>query len=144
MLSWWCFLKRSLCYVTVDDYRSISTVSKAQCLVIGKYETTVFVIVLFTYDWVALFVLQCYIIISLVYFFFFPQNFCVRGLELFSSYLFKDILELYDWNLKGNFYLGKKKHTKFELVAAFVNRTLFCDVLCFKKKKWGLASKEQS
>lgn len=43
-----------------------------------------------------------------VLFFFFPQNFCVRGLELFSSYLFKDILELYDWNLKGNFYLGKK------------------------------------
>ncbi|OPJ76517.1 ribonuclease 3 [Patagioenas fasciata monilis] len=30
-----------------------------------------------------------------------PENFCVRGLELFSSYLFKDILELYDWNLKG-------------------------------------------
>lgn len=52
----------------------------------------------------ALFVLQYYIFIILVYFFFclFPQNFCVRGLELFSSYLFKDILELYDWNLKGN------------------------------------------
>nr|XP_028593745.1 ribonuclease 3 isoform X1 [Podarcis muralis] len=30
-----------------------------------------------------------------------PENFCVRGLELFSSYLFKDILELYDWNLTG-------------------------------------------
>ncbi|XP_021244606.1 ribonuclease 3 [Numida meleagris] len=30
-----------------------------------------------------------------------PENFCVKGLELFSSYLFKDILELYDWNLKG-------------------------------------------
>ncbi|XP_070603222.1 ribonuclease 3 isoform X3 [Erythrolamprus reginae] len=30
-----------------------------------------------------------------------PENFCVRGLELFSSYLFKDILELYDWNLIG-------------------------------------------
>lgn len=30
-----------------------------------------------------------------------PENFCVRGLELFSSYLFKDILELYDWNLNG-------------------------------------------
>ncbi|XP_051465259.1 ribonuclease 3 isoform X2 [Apus apus] len=30
-----------------------------------------------------------------------PENFCVRGLELFSSYLFRDILELYDWNLKG-------------------------------------------
>lgn len=31
------------------------------------------------------------------------QNFCVKGLELFSSYLFKDILELYDWNLIGNY-----------------------------------------
>uniref|UniRef100_A0A8C7E0D8 Ribonuclease 3 n=1 Tax=Naja naja TaxID=35670 RepID=A0A8C7E0D8_NAJNA len=30
-----------------------------------------------------------------------PENFCVRGLELFTSYLFKDILELYDWNLIG-------------------------------------------
>ena len=52
-----------------------------------------------------------YSIIELYFWFifFFPQNFCVRGLELFSSYLFKDILELYDWNLKGNFYLGKTK-----------------------------------
>ncbi|XP_053714671.1 ribonuclease 3 isoform X2 [Synchiropus splendidus] len=30
-----------------------------------------------------------------------PEHFCVRGLELFSSYLFRDILELYDWNLRG-------------------------------------------
>ncbi|XP_041670054.1 ribonuclease 3 isoform X2 [Cheilinus undulatus] len=30
-----------------------------------------------------------------------PENYCVRGLELFASYLFKDILELYDWNLTG-------------------------------------------
>uniref|UniRef100_A0A8C5GE71 Ribonuclease 3 n=1 Tax=Gouania willdenowi TaxID=441366 RepID=A0A8C5GE71_GOUWI len=30
-----------------------------------------------------------------------PLNYCVRGLELFASYLFQDILELYDWNLKG-------------------------------------------
>lgn len=29
------------------------------------------------------------------------QNFCVQGLELFASYLFQDILELYDWNLTG-------------------------------------------
>ncbi|XP_035767222.1 ribonuclease 3 [Neolamprologus brichardi] len=28
-----------------------------------------------------------------------PENYCVRGLELFASYLFRDILELYDWNL---------------------------------------------
>ncbi|XP_028909750.1 ribonuclease 3 [Ornithorhynchus anatinus] len=30
-----------------------------------------------------------------------PENFCVKGLELFSLYLFRDILELYDWNLIG-------------------------------------------
>lgn len=29
------------------------------------------------------------------------QNYCVRGLELFAAFLFQDILELYDWNLKG-------------------------------------------
>lgn len=29
------------------------------------------------------------------------QNYCVRGLEMFAAYLFQDILELYDWNLKG-------------------------------------------
>lgn len=39
----------------------------------------------------------------------FDQNYCVKGLELFSSYLFKDILELYDWNLTGN------KHTHTQL-----------------------------
>ncbi|KAJ8393716.1 hypothetical protein AAFF_G00057690 [Aldrovandia affinis] len=30
-----------------------------------------------------------------------PENYCVKGLELFGLYLFKDILELYDWNLTG-------------------------------------------
>lgn len=30
-----------------------------------------------------------------------PEIYCVKGLELFSSYLFRDILELYDWNLTG-------------------------------------------
>ncbi|KAM8731074.1 ribonuclease 3 [Acanthopagrus schlegelii] len=30
-----------------------------------------------------------------------PENYCVRGLELFAAFLFQDILELYDWNLKG-------------------------------------------
>ncbi|TKS87392.1 Ribonuclease 3 [Collichthys lucidus] len=30
-----------------------------------------------------------------------PENYCVRGLELFAAYLFQDILELYDWNLRG-------------------------------------------
>lgn len=59
---------------------------------------------------VALSVLQYYVIINL--FVFTPQNFCVKGLELFSSYLFKDILELYDWNLKGNFYFQKKRKKK--------------------------------
>ncbi|KAG8442493.1 hypothetical protein GDO86_011328 [Hymenochirus boettgeri] len=28
-----------------------------------------------------------------------PEHFCVKGLELFSSYLYRDILELHDWNL---------------------------------------------
>ncbi|ELW66134.1 Ribonuclease 3 [Tupaia chinensis] len=30
------------------------------------------------------------------------NNFCVKGLELFSLFLFRDILELYDWNLKAD------------------------------------------
>ncbi|MEE6511293.1 hypothetical protein FKM82_017775 [Ascaphus truei] len=30
-----------------------------------------------------------------------PEHFCVKGLDLFSSYLFRDILELHDWNLIG-------------------------------------------
>ncbi|KAM9712359.1 ribonuclease 3 [Menidia menidia] len=30
-----------------------------------------------------------------------PENYCIRGLELFAAYLFQDILELYDWNLTG-------------------------------------------
>ncbi|XP_072008840.1 ribonuclease 3 [Engystomops pustulosus] len=30
-----------------------------------------------------------------------PEHFCVKGLELFSSYLFRDVLELHDWNLIG-------------------------------------------
>ncbi|XP_076856992.1 ribonuclease 3 isoform X2 [Brachyhypopomus gauderio] len=30
-----------------------------------------------------------------------PENYCVKGLELFAKYVFHDILELYDWNLKG-------------------------------------------
>ncbi|OCT74492.1 hypothetical protein XELAEV_18033471mg [Xenopus laevis] len=32
-----------------------------------------------------------------------PEHFCVKGLELFSSYLYKDILELHDWNLMDPF-----------------------------------------
>ncbi|KAM4704816.1 ribonuclease 3 [Rhinophrynus dorsalis] len=28
-----------------------------------------------------------------------PEHFCVKGLELFSAYLYRDILELHDWNL---------------------------------------------
>ncbi|KAM4688593.1 ribonuclease 3 isoform 2-T2 [Discoglossus pictus] len=30
-----------------------------------------------------------------------PEHFCEKGLEMFSSYLFRDILELHDWNLIG-------------------------------------------
>ncbi|OCT76318.1 ribonuclease 3 isoform X1 [Xenopus laevis] len=32
-----------------------------------------------------------------------PEHFCLKGLELFSSYLYKDILELHDWNLMDPF-----------------------------------------
>lgn len=38
---------------------------------------------------------------TVIWFWFIFQNFCVKGLELFSLFLFRDILELYDWNLKG-------------------------------------------
>ncbi|XP_056289532.1 ribonuclease 3 isoform X2 [Pseudoliparis swirei] len=34
-----------------------------------------------------------------------PENYCVQGLELFASYLFQDVLELYDWNLTGPEFL---------------------------------------
>lgn len=69
---------------------------------------------------VALSVLEYYVIINL--FVFIPQNFCVKGLELFSSYLFKDILELYDWHLKGNFYFQNNNNNKTTLG----NRPVFC------------------
>lgn len=36
------------------------------------------------------------------------QNYCVQGLELFASFLFRDILELYDWNLAGTLEFGLK------------------------------------
>lgn len=78
---------------------------------------------------VALSVLQYYVIINL--FVFIPQNFCVKGLELFSSYLFKDILELYDWNLKGNFYFQKKRKKKLGKLTSVL---LWFYILNIKKK----------
>ncbi|XP_056109643.1 ribonuclease 3 isoform X1 [Rhinichthys klamathensis goyatoka] len=49
-----------------------------------------------------------------------PENYCVRGLELFSSYLFKDILELYDWNLTGPEENGPSGCQKFHFMPRFV------------------------
>ncbi|CAK8689247.1 unnamed protein product [Clavelina lepadiformis] len=31
-----------------------------------------------------------------------PENFCMRGMELYHEYLFREILELYDWQAKDN------------------------------------------
>ncbi|XP_030072619.1 ribonuclease 3 [Microcaecilia unicolor] len=49
-----------------------------------------------------------------------PQNFCMRGLELFSSYLFKDILELYDWDLIGPFFDESSSCQRFHFMPRFV------------------------
>ncbi|KAK7122917.1 hypothetical protein R3I94_019889 [Phoxinus phoxinus] len=49
-----------------------------------------------------------------------PENYCVKGLELFSSYLFKDILELYDWNLTGPEENGPTGCQKFHFMPRFV------------------------
>ncbi|KAJ7338450.1 hypothetical protein JRQ81_012304 [Phrynocephalus forsythii] len=49
-----------------------------------------------------------------------PENFCVRGLELFSSYLFKDILELYDWNLIGPSENADASCPRFHFMPRFV------------------------
>ncbi|XP_030631221.1 ribonuclease 3 [Chanos chanos] len=50
-----------------------------------------------------------------------PENYCVRGLELFSAYLFKDILELYDWNLTDPESEGESSGCpKFHFMPRFV------------------------
>uniref|UniRef100_A0A673H3I9 Ribonuclease 3 n=1 Tax=Sinocyclocheilus rhinocerous TaxID=307959 RepID=A0A673H3I9_9TELE len=49
-----------------------------------------------------------------------PENYCVKGLELFSSYLFKDILELYDWNLTGPDENGQSGCQRFHFMPRFV------------------------
>ncbi|XP_059386616.1 ribonuclease 3 [Carassius carassius] len=49
-----------------------------------------------------------------------PENYCVKGLELFSSYLFKDILELYDWNLTGPEENGQSGCQRFHFMPRFV------------------------
>ncbi|XP_067286296.1 ribonuclease 3 [Pseudorasbora parva] len=49
-----------------------------------------------------------------------PENYCVKGLELFSSYLFKDILELYDWNLTGPEETGPLGCQRFHFMPRFV------------------------
>ncbi|XP_056325624.1 ribonuclease 3 [Danio aesculapii] len=49
-----------------------------------------------------------------------PENYCVKGLELFSSYLFKDILELYDWNLTDPEENGPLGCQRFHFMPRFV------------------------
>ncbi|KAJ1201125.1 hypothetical protein NDU88_004940 [Pleurodeles waltl] len=50
-----------------------------------------------------------------------PENFCLKGLDLFSSYLFKDILELHDWNLMGPvFENGDLSCPQFHFMPRFV------------------------
>ncbi|XP_016095448.1 ribonuclease 3-like isoform X1 [Sinocyclocheilus grahami] len=49
-----------------------------------------------------------------------PENYCIKGLELFSSYLFKDILELYDWNLTGPEDNGQSGCQRFHFMPRFV------------------------
>ncbi|XP_065440869.1 ribonuclease 3 isoform X5 [Chrysemys picta bellii] len=48
------------------------------------------------------------------------ENFCVRGLELFSLYLFRDILELYDWNLIGPSFEDNSCCPRFHFMPRFV------------------------
>ncbi|KAK3529197.1 hypothetical protein QTP70_019435 [Hemibagrus guttatus] len=49
-----------------------------------------------------------------------PENYCVKGLELFSSYLFQDILELYDWNLTGPEEMETSTCQRFHFMPRFV------------------------
>ncbi|MCJ8738124.1 hypothetical protein PDJAM_G00031990 [Pangasius djambal] len=49
-----------------------------------------------------------------------PENYCVKGLELFSSYLFQDILELYDWNLTGPEETESPACQRFHFMPRFV------------------------
>ncbi|TRY64745.1 hypothetical protein DNTS_017796 [Danionella cerebrum] len=49
-----------------------------------------------------------------------PENYCIKGLELFSSYLFKDILELYDWNLTDPEEHGSSGCQRFHFMPRFV------------------------
>ncbi|XP_047673311.1 ribonuclease 3 isoform X1 [Tachysurus fulvidraco] len=49
-----------------------------------------------------------------------PENYCVKGLELFSSYLFQDILELYDWNLTGPEETETSACQRFHFMPRFV------------------------
>ena len=52
------------------------------------------------------------------------QNYCVQGLELFASYLFKDILELYDWNLTGTIPKTKGPFSQKEIFTMSADRQM--------------------
>uniref|UniRef100_A0A3Q2Y1D0 Ribonuclease 3 n=1 Tax=Hippocampus comes TaxID=109280 RepID=A0A3Q2Y1D0_HIPCM len=49
-----------------------------------------------------------------------PENYCVQGLELFASFLFRDILELYDWNLAGPNWENVGGCQRFHFMPRFV------------------------
>ncbi|XP_078275566.1 ribonuclease 3 isoform X1 [Rhinoraja longicauda] len=50
-----------------------------------------------------------------------PENFCVKGLEMFSTFLYKDVLELYDWNILGPvFESGAASCPRFHFLPRFV------------------------
>ncbi|XP_078736374.1 ribonuclease 3 [Lampetra fluviatilis] len=50
-----------------------------------------------------------------------PQNFTVRGLELLSSFIFSDLLELHDWDLSGpQFPDGRSSCPRFHFFPRFV------------------------
>ncbi|KAK1794454.1 hypothetical protein P4O66_011320, partial [Electrophorus voltai] len=49
-----------------------------------------------------------------------PENYCVKGLELFAKYVFQDILELYDWNLKDPEENDSPNCQRFHFMPRFV------------------------
>ena len=53
----------------------------------------------------------CYLDLPYVSF----QNFCTKDLDLFSQFLFYKMLELADWDLKGNQTFSEVKYSHIEI-----------------------------
>ncbi|EDO32746.1 predicted protein, partial [Nematostella vectensis] len=52
-----------------------------------------------------------------------PKNFCIKGLDLFSDFLFDKVLELHDWALKGVFSVNSDNQCpRFHFLPRFVFR----------------------